>query len=127
MRRQLTGDARKLAGAIGDIHYLGGGTSAAAAASACWLTLRYALDGLRDFSGRKVVVLFSENPGVSGPWDRVTADAAHAAHTAAAAVYTVHPLAGAGCGRGGSARRAGIACPRYRRVVLHGFRAGPGE
>ena len=92
VRQQLTGDARKLTDAIGDIHYLGGGTSAAAAASAYWLTMRYALNGLRDFAGRKVVVLFSENPGVPGPWDRVAADAAHAAHAAAAAVYTVHPL-----------------------------------
>ena len=92
VRRQLTGDARKLAAAIGDIHYLGGGTSAAVAAGACWLTLRYALDGLWDFAGRKVVVLFSENPAVSGPWDRVAAEAARAAHRAAAAVYTVHPL-----------------------------------
>ncbi len=92
VHQQLTGDARKLSDAIGDIRYLGGGTSAAAAGSAYWLTMRWALDGLRDFAGRKVVVLFSENPGVPGPWDRVTADAARAAHAAAAAVYAVHPL-----------------------------------
>ena len=55
--------------------------------------MRYALDGLRDFAGRKVVVLFSENPAVPGPWDRVAAEAARAAHAAAAAVYAVHPLA----------------------------------
>ena len=91
-RQQLTGDARKLAGAVGDIRYLGGGTSAAAAASAYWLTMRHALDGLRDFAGRKAVVLFSENTAVSGPWDRVAADAARAAHAAAAVVYTVNPL-----------------------------------
>src|SRR5260370_926878 len=88
-------------GAMGDIRYLGGGTSAAVAASAYWLTMRWALDGLRDFAGRKAVVLFSENLGVSGPWDRVAADAAHAAHAAAAAVYTVHPLPEA----------AGVAAP----------------
>jgi VWFA-related protein len=91
VRQQLTGDARKLTDAIDDIRYLGGGTSAAVARSAYRLTMRYALDGLRDFAGRKVVVLFSENPGGAGPWDRV-ADSAHAAHAAAAAVYTVHAL-----------------------------------
>ena len=98
VRQQLTGDARKLSDAIGDIRYLGGGTSAAAAGSAYWLTMRWALDGLRDFAGRKVVVLFSENPGVPGPWDHVAADAARAAHAAAAAVYAVHPLAEAAGG-----------------------------
>jgi hypothetical protein len=92
VRQQLTGDARKLNEAIGDIRYLGGSTSPAVAGSAYWLTLRWALEGLRDFAGRKVVVLFSENPGVAGPWDRVAADAARAAHAAAAAVYAVHPL-----------------------------------
>lgn len=92
VRQGLTGDARKLTEAIEDIRYLGGGTSAAAAGSAYWLSMRYALDGLRDFAGRKVVVLFSENPGVSGPWDRVAAEAALAAHAAGAAVYAVHPL-----------------------------------
>jgi VWFA-related protein len=91
-RQQLTGDARKLNEAIGDIRYLGGSTSPAVAGSAYWVTLRWALDGLRDFAGRKAVVLFSENPGVPGPWDRVAAEAAHAAHAAAATVYAVHPL-----------------------------------
>jgi VWFA-related protein len=90
-RQGLTGDARKLADAVEDIRYLGGGTSPAAAASAYWLAMRYALEGLRDFVGRKVVVLFSENAWVSGPWDRV-APAAALAHAAAAAVYVVHPL-----------------------------------
>src|ERR1035441_9109916 len=58
---QLTGDKRILLNAIDGIRYLGGGTSPAGAGSASWLTLVYALQGLRDFPGRKVVVLFSEN------------------------------------------------------------------
>src|ERR1035437_8196283 len=90
--QQLTGDTRILGNAIDGIRYLGGGISAASAGRASWLTLRYALDGLRDFTGRKVVVLFSENPGGTGPSDRGMADATHAAHAAAAAVYAVDPL-----------------------------------
>jgi VWFA-related protein len=89
---QLTGDTRTLVTAIDGIRYLGGGTSAASAGKASWLTLRYALDGLRDFTGRKVVVLFSENPGGTGPSDRGMGEAAQAAHAAAAAVYALHLL-----------------------------------
>ena len=68
--QQLTGDTRILVKAIDGIRYLGGGTSAASAGSACWLALHYALEGLRNLPGRKVVVVFAENPGVPGPWDR---------------------------------------------------------
>ena len=90
--QQLTGDTRILVKAIDGIHYLGGGTSAASAGSACWLALNYALEGLRNLPGRKVVVLFAENPGVPGPWDRAPAEVAHAAHAAGAAVYSIQPL-----------------------------------
>src|ERR1035437_3964540 len=90
--QQLTGDTRILGNTIDGIRYVGGGTRAPRAGKASWLNLRYALDGLRDFTGRKVVVLFSENPGGTGPSDRGMADATHAAHAAAAAVYAVDPL-----------------------------------
>ena len=90
--QQLTGDTRILVKAIDGIRYLGGGTSAASAGSACWLALHYALEGLRNLPGRKVVVLFAENPGVPGPWDRTPAEAAHAAHAAGAAVYAIRPV-----------------------------------
>src|ERR1035441_10610747 len=75
--QQLTGDTRTLADAINAIRYLGGSTGAASAGRASWLTLRYALDGLRDFPGRKVVVLFAQNPDATGPSDRGTGDAAY--------------------------------------------------
>jgi VWFA-related protein len=90
--QQLTGDTRILVDAIDGIHYLGGSTSAAAAASAFWGTIDQALVGLAQFPGRKIVVLFSENPCVSGPWDRALGAVAHAAHAAGAAVYAIHPL-----------------------------------
>jgi VWFA-related protein len=90
--QQLTGDKRILLSAIDSIRYLGGGTSAASAGGASWLTLVYALYGLRDFPGRKVVVLFSENPGASGPPDTAVTAVAYAAHAAAAAVYALDPL-----------------------------------
>ena len=89
---QLTGDTVTLANAIQSISYLGGGTGVASASKANWLTLRYALDGLRDFRGRKVVVLFAENPEVTGLSNRGVEDAAYAAHAAGAAVYALHPL-----------------------------------
>ena len=89
---QLTGDKRILLNAIGGIRYLGGGTSPAIAGGASWLTLVYALHGLRDFPGRKVVVLFSEHPGVVGPPGAAAAEVAYAAHAAAAAVYALDPL-----------------------------------
>ncbi len=125
VRQGLTGDARKLNEAIEDIRYLGGSTSAAVAGSANWLAIRYALDGLRDFAGRKVVVLFSEHPGVSGPWDRVAAEAALAAHAAASAVYAVHPLpradlvAAVAPGALESLVRdtGGLFCPDFARVL----------
>src|ERR1035437_6470703 len=82
--QQLTGDTRTLADAIDAIRYLGGSTGAVSAGRASWLTLRYALDGLRDFPGRKkVVVLFAQNPDATGPSDRGTGDAAYVAHAAA--------------------------------------------
>src|ERR1035438_2468071 len=90
--QQLTGDTRTLAEAIDAIRYLGGGTGAASAGRASWLTLRYALDGLRDFPGRKVVGLFAQNPAAIGPSDRGTGDAAYVAHAAEVAVYALHPL-----------------------------------
>ena len=90
--QQLTGDTRTLADAIDAIRYLGGSTGAASAGRASWLTLRYALDGLRDFPGRKVVVLFAQNPDATGPSDRGTGDAAYVAHAAEVAVYALHPL-----------------------------------
>src|ERR1039458_705146 len=79
---QLTGDKRILLNAIGGIRYLGGGTSPAIAGGASWLTLVYALRGLRDFPGRKVVVLFSEHPGLTGPPGAPAAEVAYAAHAA---------------------------------------------
>jgi len=94
--QQLTGDTRILRDAIDGIRYLGGSTSPAAAASASWLTLVYALHGLRDLPGRKVVVLFSESPGLAG--SRPGADlasVAYAAHAGAAAVYALNPLSAA--------------------------------
>jgi VWFA-related protein len=90
--QQLTGDKRILLKGIDGIHYLGGGTSPAGAGGASWLTLVYALQGLRDFPGRKVVVLFSENPGAAGPPDAAVTAVAYAAHSAAAAVYALDPL-----------------------------------
>src|ERR1039457_6027094 len=90
--QQLTGDTRTLADAIDAIRYLGGSTGAASAGRASWLTLRYALDGLRDFPGRKAVVLFAQNPDATGPSDRGTGDAAYVAHAAEVAVYALHPL-----------------------------------
>ena len=87
---QLTGDKRILLNAIDGIRYLGGGTSPAIAGGASWLTLVYALHGLRDFPGRKVVVLFSENPGLAVLLG--TEGVAPAAHSAAAAVYALDPL-----------------------------------
>src|ERR1035437_4575593 len=91
--QQLTGDTRMLVSAIDGIRYLGGSTGAASAGKASWLTLRFALDGLRDLAGRKVVVLFAENPRVAGPSDRGVGEASHAAHAAGAAVYVLDPLA----------------------------------
>ncbi len=91
--QQLTGDKRVLLNAIDGIRYLGGATDSAVAGGAAWLTLVYALQGLRDFPGRKVVVLFSENPGGTGPppgTDLAGVD--YAAHAAAAAVYALDPL-----------------------------------
>src|ERR1035438_4323747 len=90
--QQLTGDKRILLNAIDGIRYLGGGTSAVVAGGASWLTLVYALHGLRDFPGRKVVVLFSENPGAAGLLDPTVTAVAYAAHAAAAAVYALDPL-----------------------------------
>jgi VWFA-related protein len=91
--QQLTGDTRILHDAIDGIRYLGGGTSPLAAGGASWLTLVYALHGLRDFPGRKVVVLFSENPAGTGPPPGSNvANVAYTAHAAAAAVYALDPL-----------------------------------
>src|ERR1035441_7272258 len=91
--QQLTGDKRILLNAIDGIRYLGGGTSPAGAGGASWLTLVYALQGLRDFPRRKVVVLFSEDPGLTGPPPGTdVAGVAKAAHAAAAAVYALDPL-----------------------------------
>jgi VWFA-related protein len=95
VRQQLTGDKRTVLEAIEAIQYLGGGTSAASAGNASWLTLRYALEGLRYFVGRKVVVLFSEKLGATGPRELALAEAANAAHAGAAAVYAVDPLTAA--------------------------------
>jgi len=94
--QQLTGDKRILLDAIDGIRYLGGATSAAGAGGASWLTLVYALQGLRDFPGRKVVVLFSENPALIGPPPGTdVAEVASAAHAAAASVYALNPLSSA--------------------------------
>src|SRR4029077_1561102 len=57
---------------------------------------------LRNLPGRKVVVLFAENPGVPGPWDRTPGAAAHAAHAAGAAVYTIRPLSATTPAAGGA-------------------------
>jgi VWFA-related protein len=91
--QQLTGDKRILLNATDGIRYLGGGTSPAIAGGASWLALVYALQGLRDFPGRKVVVLFSENPGLAGP--PPGSDVAYVANVAdagAAVVYALNPL-----------------------------------
>jgi VWFA-related protein len=90
--QQLTEDARTLVDAIDGIVYLGGGTSAASAGSAAWITLGYALDGLRDIPGRKVVVLLAANPGAAGPWIHAEREVALTAHAAATVVYVVDPL-----------------------------------
>ena len=90
--QQLTGDKRILVNAVDGIRYLGGGTSAVVAGSASWLTLVYALQGLRDFPGRKVVVLFCENPSAAGPPNAAVTAVAYAAHAATAAVYALNPL-----------------------------------
>ena len=90
--QQLTGDTRILGKAIDGIRYLGGGTSGANAGRGFWLALHYALEGLRYLPGRKVVVVFAENPSVPGPWDRTPGEAAHAAHAAGAAVYAIQLL-----------------------------------
>src|ERR1019366_5587366 len=92
--QQLTGDTRTLVDAIDGIRYLGGGPSAASAGSALWLTLGYALEGLRDFPGRKVVVLFSKKPETAVAEGRAVSEAAHAAQVAAA-VYALDPLSAA--------------------------------
>ncbi len=92
--QQLTGDTRTLADAIDGIRYLGGGPSAASAGSALWLTLGYALEGLRDSPGRKVVVLFSEKPETAVAGARAVSEAALAAQVAAA-VYALDPLSAA--------------------------------
>ncbi|MCX6627180.1 MAG: VWA domain-containing protein [Candidatus Solibacter sp.] len=93
--QQLTGDIRTLVNAIDGIRYLGGSTSAASAGSATWLTLGYALRGLREEAGRKVVVVLTENPGAGGPRDGAAGEALPSAHAAAAAVYTMNPLSAA--------------------------------
>ena len=95
VRNQLTGDKRTLLEACEAIQYLGGGTSAASAGSASWLNIKYALEGLRYFVGRKVVVLFSENLGATGPRELALAEAANAAHAGAAAIYALDPLTAA--------------------------------
>jgi VWFA-related protein len=89
--QQLTGDTRIVTNAIDAIQYLGGGAGAATAGSSWWLALHYALEGLRSLPGRKVVVVFANDPGVPGPWDRTPGEAAHAAHAAGAAVYAIRP------------------------------------
>jgi VWFA-related protein len=95
VRQQLTDDKRMLLETIEAIQYLGAGTSATSAGNASWLTLRYALEGLSYFVGRKVVVIFSENPGATGPRELALAEAANAAHAGAAAVYALDPLTAA--------------------------------
>ena len=113
--QQLTGDTRILVKAIEGIRYLGGGTSAASAGRpAGWhCTTRWRACAI--FPGRKVVVLFAENPGVPGPWDRTQGEAAHAAHAAGAAVYAVR-----------AASAADVPCTREaRREHWHRWRAIP--
>jgi hypothetical protein len=58
---------------------------------ACWLTLRHALEGLRDIPGRKFVVVFSPNLGSPGARDPVVKELALDANAAMAAVYAVDP------------------------------------
>jgi len=94
--QQLTGDTRTLGAAIDRIGYRGGGTGEALPGGASWLALSYVLDGLSDFAGRKVVVVFSERPEQAGAGGGVVAGALRAAHLAMAAVYTVDPLARGG-------------------------------
>ncbi len=100
--QQLTGDTRILVDAIDDIRFLGGITNAASAGRATWLALGYTLEGLWDIAGRKAVVVFAEKPGAAGPWLRSEGDMAHAANGAAAAVYTIDPLAEAPANAGPS-------------------------
>ena len=90
--QQLTGDTRVLINAIDGIRYLGGGTGAASAASASWLALSYALDGLRSSraarwwcSSRRIRAYRVRGTATPG-------EAANAAHAAGAAVYALQPL-----------------------------------
>jgi VWFA-related protein len=109
MLQQMTGDTRTLTNAIEGIRYLGGGTTAASAAQAYWLTLGYAMEGVRHLPGRKAIVLFSEHPGEPGPWDLAKNEAARSAHLAGAAVYPVNPLAAANDGDAATGALASLA------------------
>ena len=121
--QQLTGDARVITQAIDGIRYLGGGTSAAGAGGASWLALGHALNGLRGIAGRKAVVLFSENPGLTGPPGGGVKEVERAAHAAAVVVYVVHPLS-APAGTAGAleslARNTGGLCGAdFGQVLQH--------
>jgi VWFA-related protein len=89
--QQLTGDRRILGAAIDRLQFLGGGAAEKTAAAACWLTLRHALEGLRDIPGRKFVVVFSQSLASPGARDPVVKELALEASAAMAAVYAVDP------------------------------------
>jgi VWFA-related protein len=89
--RQLSGDSRILTNAIDEIRYLGRADSPASAGRATWQALTFALDGLAETAGRKVVAVLTENPCAPAPPGAVGSDVHHAAHAAGAAVYTLRP------------------------------------
>jgi VWFA-related protein len=86
----LTDDRRILTDAIDHIQFMGGNISERAASAATWLTLRYALQGLRQPPGRKVVVVFS--PALRTPVRDPAADTLFSeANAVMATVYAVDP------------------------------------
>ncbi len=89
--QQLTDDKRILTQAIDAISFLGGSTTAATASGANCLTLRHALQGLRQLTGRKLVVLFSQNLRTAGAGDLAAAALSGEANAAMATVYGVDP------------------------------------
>jgi VWFA-related protein len=93
--QQLTSDRRLLSRSIGGIQYFGNSLSAQAAGRATWLALRQALDGLRDFPGRKTLVILSERPEMAAPGGLAAIEAIQAASAAGAAIYAVHALGAA--------------------------------
>ncbi len=89
--QELTDDRRILTEAIDRIQFLGGHTAERTSSGASWLTLRNVLQGLRQFPGRKFVVLFSQNPGAAGLQDAAAGTLFGESNAAMAAIYGVDP------------------------------------